>query len=258
MFPHDGGEADDKIIAVLKNALYWGEVDDLSGLPPARRDLLAKRGYVLLNTLQTTRGCPFDCSFCSVTGMFGRKYRYRSTENVLAELRRYDSRKHLIFFYDDNFAADRKHTKELLEGMIREDFGFTWTTQVRADVAKDEEIVGLMKRAGCHTVYIGFESVNPDSLEAMRKKQTVEEITAAVKVLRRHRIHIHGMFVYGFDQDDWRTVKRTVRFAKRSRLNSTQFLILTPLPGTELYDLVLREGGIRSRDCTRLIFWQPN
>ena len=198
--------------------------------------------------VMTSRGCPFDCSFCSVTGMFGRKYRYRSTENVLAELRRYDSRKHLIFFYDDNFAADRKHTKELLEGMIREDFGFTWTTQVRADVAKDEEIVGLMKRAGCHTVYIGFESVNPDSLEAMRKKQTVEEITAAVKVLRRHRIHIHGMFVYGFDQDDWRTVKRTVRFAKRSRLNSTQFLILTPLPGTEFHDRMAAEDRIQFRD----------
>jgi radical SAM superfamily enzyme YgiQ (UPF0313 family) len=227
-------------------------LDDLDSLPFPDFSLL-KRDRPKLggrNTIpmMTSRGCPFDCSFCSVTGMFGRKYRYRSTENVLAELRRYDSRKHLIFFYDDNFAANRKHTKELLEGMIRENFRFTWTTQVRADVAKDEELVKLMKRAGCHTVYIGFESVNPDSLEAMRKKQTVEEITEAIKVVHRHRIHIHGMFVLGFDQDDWKTVKQTVRFAKKSRLNSTQFLILTPLPGTEFHDKVASENRIQFED----------
>ncbi len=198
----------------------------------------------------TSRGCPFDCSFCSVTGMFGKKYRFRSTENVLAELRQYDSRRNMIFFYDDNFTANRKRTKELLEGMIREKFRFKWTTQVRADVAKDVELVKLMKRAGCHTLYIGFETVNPGSLEEMRKKQTVEEIAQAVKVLRKHRIHIHGMFVYGFDQDDWKTVKKTVSFAKKARLNSTQFLILTPAPGSEFYEKVAAENRIQFRDWT--------
>ena len=118
----------------------------------------------------TSRGCPFDCSFCSVTGMFGRKYRFRSTENIIEELRLYNDRKTLVFFYDDNFAADPKRTRELCEAMIREKFKFTWTTQVRADVARDPELVGLMKKAGCHTVYIGFESVNPDALEDMKKK----------------------------------------------------------------------------------------
>ena len=226
--------------------------DDLDSLPFPDFSLL-KRDHPKLGRrttipVMTSRGCPFDCSFCSVTGMFGRKYRYRSTENVLAELRRYDSRKHSIFFYDDNFAANRKHTKELLEGMIREDFKFTWTTQVRADVAKDAELVGLMKRAGCHTVYIGFESVNPDSLEAMKKKQTVQEITEAIKVLHRNRIHIHGMFVIGFDQDDWKTVEQTVRFAEKTRLTSTQFLILTPLPGTEFHDKVAAENRIQFGD----------
>ena len=91
-----------------------------------------------------------------------------------------------------------------------------------------------MKKAGCHTVYIGFESVNPESLEDMKKKQTVAELIRAVKVFRRSRIHIHGMFVLGFDQDDWGTIRKTVRWAKRARLTSTQFLILTPLPGLGL------------------------
>jgi len=196
----------------------------------------------------TSRGCPFDCSFCSVTGMFGRKYRFRSTANIIEELRLYSGRKALVFFYDDNFSADPRRTRELCEAMIREKIKVTWTTQVRADAARDPDLVRLMKKSGCHTVYIGFESVNPDALAEMKKKQTVEEITRAVRVFRRHRIHIHGMFVLGFDQDDWRSVRKTVRWAKRARLTSTQFLILTPLPGSAFYDRIAGEDRIRFHD----------
>lgn len=196
----------------------------------------------------TSRGCPFDCSFCSVTGMFGRKYRFRSTENIIEELRQYSGRKAAIFFYDDNFAADPKRTRDLCEAIIREKLKITWTTQVRADVTRDPELVALMKRSGCHTVYIGFESVNPDALEDMKKKQTVAEIATAVKVFRRHRINIHGMFVLGFDQDDWKTIRKTVRWAKRARLTSTQFLILTPLPGSAFYDQMKAEKRLRFHD----------
>lgn len=217
---------------------------DLSLLKTTRKEIPKLRSI----PVQTSRGCPFECSFCSVTGMFGKKYRFRSTKNIIEELQRYDHRKNLIFFYDDNFTADRRRAKDLLEAMIRERFKFKWTTQVRADVAKDPELVKLMKKAGCHTLYIGFESVNPESLKAMKKRQTVEDITEAIKVLRKHRIGVHGMFVYGFDEDDWKTVKQTVRFAKRSRLNSTQFLILTPLPGSEFFNRVSQEDRIQFRD----------
>ncbi len=196
----------------------------------------------------TSRGCPFDCSFCSVTGMFGKKYRFRSTENIIQELRQYNQRKNIIFFYDDNFAANRLRTMQLLEAMVREKFKFRWVTQVRADVARDQELVRLMKKSGCHTLFIGFESVNPRSLREMKKKQTVEEIVQAIKVLHRNRIHIHGMFVYGFDEDDWKTIKQTVRFSKKARLNSSQFLILTPLPGSEFYEKVVAENRIQFHD----------
>ena len=196
----------------------------------------------------TSRGCPYDCSFCSVTGLFGHRYRFRSTENVIAELKRYDSRKNVIFFYDDNFAADRNHTKDLLNAMIRERFKFKWSTQVRADFAQNPELVRLMKKAGCFTLYIGLESVNPDSLKDMKKKQTVEGISRALKVIRKERIHVHGMFVYGFDHDDWTTVKKTVKFAKKARLTSSQFLILTPLPGSEFFSRVIGENRIQFTD----------
>jgi radical SAM superfamily enzyme YgiQ (UPF0313 family) len=198
--------------------------------------------------VQTSRGCPYGCSFCSVTGMFGRRYRFRSTENVIRELRTYDDRKNVIFFYDDNFAADPRRTRDLLEAMIRERFKFRWTTQVRADVTRDPEIVRLMKKSGCHTLFIGLESVNPESLKDMKKEQTVDEVFRAVRMLRKNGIRVHGMFVYGFDQDDWTTVKETVRFAKKSGLTSTQFLILTPLPGSPIFDKMRSEGRISFRD----------
>ena len=224
---------------IVENAMA-SFVDDLDGIPFPDYDLLKKhipsiQGHRVI-PVQTSRGCPFDCSFCSVTGMFGKKYRHRSTENIIAELRPYNHRKDTVFFYDDNFTANRKQAKELLHAMIREKFVFQWSTQVRVDVAKDEELVRLMRRAGCKTLYIGFESVNPATLEEMHKGQTVEEIVRAVKMLQKHGIGIHGMFVYGFDEDDGRTVRETVKFAKRLHLNTTQFLILTPLPGSEFYN----------------------
>jgi radical SAM superfamily enzyme YgiQ (UPF0313 family) len=198
--------------------------------------------------VQTSRGCPFDCSFCSVTGMFGKAYRFRSTENVMAELDRYNHKDNFIFFYDDNFAANPKRAKQLLRRMIDEKFKFNWSTQVRAEVAKDQELVELMKKAGCQTLFIGMESVNPKSLKSMKKKQTVDEIAQASRVLRQQRIHVHGMFVYGFDDDDWHTVKETVRFAKQARLSSTQFMILTPFPGSDFYNQVTLENRVRFRD----------
>ncbi len=207
-----------------------------------------RRGGRRIIPFETSRGCPFDCSFCAVTGMFGRAYRFRSTAAVLEELRRYNDRRNIIFFYDDNFAANRKRTKELLEGMVREKFKFRWTAQVRADVTRDIELVRLMKKARCHTVYIGFESTNPESLKAMKKRQTVEEIARAASILRGHGIHIHGMFVFGFDQDDWRTVTETVKFARKARLTSTQFMILTPLPGSEFYEKMKKENRIQFHD----------
>ena len=198
--------------------------------------------------VQTSRGCPFHCSFCSVTGMFGNAYRFRSTENIIAELYRYNPKKHSIFFYDDNFTANRKRAKALLRRMIEEKLNFKWSTQVRVDIAKDAELVQLMKKAGCHLVYIGMESVNPKSLKSMKKQQTVDDMAQAIKVLQRQGIRIHGMFVYGFDEDDWHTVKETVRFAKRAKLSSTQFLLLTPLPGSEFYNRVTDEKRIQFHD----------
>jgi radical SAM superfamily enzyme YgiQ (UPF0313 family) len=198
--------------------------------------------------VQTSRGCPFDCSFCSVTGMFGKKFRYRSIPSILEEVRQYNSRDHFIFFCDDNFTANKRRARELVEALIAARFRFQWSTQVRADLARDPELVKLMRRAGCHTVFIGFESVNPKSLAEMKKNQDLNDIRNAIAVIQGAKIHIHGMFVFGFDDDNWNTVEATVAFARETKLTSVQLLILTPLPGSELYQHLLTEKRITSQD----------
>ena len=228
-------------------------ITDLDALPVPDFSLAAGTADCVIGRkktvmVQTSRGCPFDCSFCSVTGMFGKKFRYRSVESVVAELRRYNTRDHFVFFCDDNFTANKSRTRQLLEAMLAADLQFDWSTQVRADLARDPELVRLMKRARCHTVFIGFESVNPQSLKEMKKNQNLDDLHLAVRVIQGAGIHIHGMFVLGFEGDDWDTVDATVRFARQMRLTSEQLLILTPLPGSELYQQLDAEGRITSRD----------
>jgi len=198
--------------------------------------------------LQTSRGCPFDCSFCSVTGMFGRKYRYRSTENILAEMRLHNKKRNYFFIYDDNFMANPRRARELLKAMAQEKFKFKWSTQVRTDVAQNPDLIELMKKAGCHTVFIGFESVNPHSLKSIQKKQSVEDMNLAARTFRKAGINVHGMFILGLDDDKPSTVRETIRFAKKNLISSAQFLILAPLPGTRQYDSLKSEGRILFTD----------
>jgi len=204
------------------------------------------KGDLSITPIMTSRGCPFGCNFCSVTRMFGRGYRFRSIENVMGELR--TKKPEWVFFYDDNFTANRKHTKELLERMIAEGITPKWSAQVRIDVAKDPELLTLMKRAGCTYIYVGLESINPETLKALNKGQTPEDIESAIRTIHSYGINIHGMFIFGSDNDNAKTIHKTVKFAKRLGLATVQFMILTPLPGTPVFQQMESEGRLLSRD----------
>ncbi|MBN1523650.1 MAG: radical SAM protein [Spirochaetales bacterium] len=198
--------------------------------------------------IQTSRGCPFDCTFCSVTSMFGKRYRYRSTDKIIEEMLQYNPKKNWIFFYDDNFAANRRHTKELLREMIARGLRFKWSTQVRTDIAKDPELLDLMYKAGCRVLFIGLESIDPAVLKEMKKSQSAEEIEYAIQAIRKKGIFVHGMFVFGFDADTPETIESTVDFAIKQKIDSVQCLILTPLPGTPLYYKIEHEGRLIHRN----------
>lgn len=198
--------------------------------------------------ISTSRGCPYNCAFCSVVPMFGRQYRFTSVERAMAEIRVGAQRARHIFFVDDNFTAKPDRTKEILEQALREGLKLNWSAQVRAEIARDTELLKLMKRAGCFTVFVGFESINPRTLKLYNKRQSIEDIREAMANFRRHRISVHGMFVFGADEDGPETMRETVRFARETGISSVQFLMLTPLPGTRLYDQLEAEGRILDRD----------
>lgn len=199
--------------------------------------------------VQATRGCPFGCTFCSVIGMFGRRLRARSRDHVLAELERWRGQGVHAFFYDDNFTANRTAAKRLLRaiddspGLLK-----SWSSQVRTDCAGDPDLLGLMARTHCSHVFIGFESVNPRVLRDTRKQQDVAGMKEAVRRFIRAGVDVHGMFVFGFDGDTPEMMQATVDFAISSGIWSAQFLILTPFPGTPLYDGWVREGRIHLTD----------
>jgi radical SAM superfamily enzyme YgiQ (UPF0313 family) len=124
----------------------------------------------------------------------------------------------------------------------------SWAAQVRCDAAKDKELLDLMARGGCHSVCIGFESVNPMTLKAYHKKQSLEEIVAAIRSFHKRKIKIHGMFVLGADDDSKNTVWETLKFAIKEKIDTIQMSILTPFPGTKVYEFLEAQKRIFTRD----------
>jgi radical SAM superfamily enzyme YgiQ (UPF0313 family) len=226
--------------------------EELDSLPVPDFSLVHNWTPSHLYSVSTSRGCPFACRFCSVIHIFGRQYRFKSTVSVLKELKHIRSVSNgTRFFVDDNFTASRKRTKELLRLMISEKLTSKWTAQVRTDAAVDPELLSLLADAGCHTVYIGFESINPRTLEQYNKKQTVEDIVRSIRALRDHGIHIHGMFVIGADTDDVDVIQRTVDFAVHNGIDTIQFMVLTPLPGTPLFKEMKENGRLLHTDWSK-------
>ena len=212
--------------------------------------------------ISTSRGCPYNCTFCAVVPMFGRGYRFRNKDLILEELKYIKKGQH-VFFYDDNFVANKERTKELLEEMIRMGFKGDWSAQVRIDSYKDKELLKLMKRSKCVLVYVGLESINPDTLKFYKKGITQKQIEEGIKAFHKYGIKVHGMFVIGADTDTKESILATLDFSKNMKLDSVQFLILTPIPGTKLFQDFLNEGRILSTnwdyyDGHHVVFYPKN
>ncbi|MBI5604952.1 MAG: radical SAM protein [Deltaproteobacteria bacterium] len=209
----------------------------------------------------TSRGCPYACKFCSVVTMFGRGYRTRSIDLIMEEIHANAAQANHLFFCDDNFAANPNRAKEVLRRMKAEGNHPEWSTQVRAESALDPEFLELLRETRCWGVYIGFESASAQVLKAYRKKQDEATMSKAIKAFHRHGIHIHGMFIVGADEDTPETIRETVRFSIKNRVDSAQFMMLTPLPGTETFQSLEKENRLLTRnwelyDGTHVVF-QP-
>ena len=227
---------------------------DLDTLPIPNYNLIHgwgarnRRGVV---SIATSRGCPFNCSFCSVIQLFGRKHRVNSIDRVLAEIRQNGLQSRHIFFCDDNFTADRTRTKELCERIIAEGIKIEWSAQVRVESANDPELLDLMARSGCFIVFVGLESINPATLKAYNKSQTVEGVKNCVNTFHSFGIKVHGMFVFGSEEDHYQVIRDTVKVSRQLDLDSVQYLILTPIPGTPFYKEMEAQNRIICRDWSQ-------
>jgi radical SAM superfamily enzyme YgiQ (UPF0313 family) len=226
-------------------------IKDLEEAPVPDFSLVYKWEKAEVKPIATSRGCPFACKFCSVIPMFGRKYRFKSIDRIIEEIKAADPEKGHIFFIDDNFAANKKRTKALLRALIKNNIKMEWSAQVRTDVAKDPELLELMKKTGCFTVFIGFESINPKTLSLYNKGQDLEDIENSIRRLKKHSINIHGMFVLGSDTDDIQTIRNTAKFAKKLDIDSIQFMVLTPLPGTPVFEELKNSGRLIHTDWSK-------
>lgn len=212
-------------------------------IPVARREIFNGKRYLLTNTLQTTRGCPHACEFCSVTAFYGRKYRKRPVESVLAELETLRRNNSFAFFVDDNLVADRAYAMALFGGM--RGMGFKWLSHAPIDFSRDPELIRAAGEAGCIGMFVGFESLNAETLAAMGKKTNLElDYLEAAGIFRDNGIGILGSFVLGCDGDTPAVFDDILRFCEDARLEAAIFPILTPFPGTAVRARLLAEERI--------------
>jgi len=216
----------------------------LDNQPVPRYDLLKNEKYVF-HVVQTTRGCPYDCEFCSVKPMLGNKYRYKPVEKILKEIETLIKiQNKLIFFSDDNFGGDKEHTKKLLKELLS--FQITYSVQVSLDVVKDKELMELFVRSRCRKFLIGFESLSENNLKQINKAKCnrIEEYAKHIEKIQFYGIEVVGSFMFGCDYDDDTVFESTVNFIKDTNIASPVINILTPFPGTRLFERFKNENRI--------------
>ena len=220
------------------------EWSDLKGTPLPRRDLLGKRYKVFFKAIETTRGCPNRCEFCSVPSINGNRYRMRPLEEVDQELSAIIKKKgEYLFLADDNVTAKEDYAYGLFKIFKRHQV--KWMAFTTVQIAKNEDLLKKAQESGCISLFIGFESLLQENLDGVSKRfVNVKGLADLVKTIQGHGIGIHGSFIFGFDGDDPSVFKKTVEFVQKNNIELPTFSILTPFPGAPLRKRLEAEGRI--------------
>ena len=213
-----------------------------------RRDLLDTR-YVF-HSIQTSRGCPFNCNFCSVSRYLGKEFRQRSVGDILDELQTIPGE--LLFYLDDNLIGysqeSKKRAADIFQGMIDLGLNKKWWMQTSIDAAADEHVLKMASKAGCMLALIGFETISHATLKDMKKginlKIGVDNYKRVIDAFHRHGIGVVGAFILGNDHESPNYYEEMARFLVRTGIDAVQLAILTPLPGTELMAQMEKEGRL--------------
>jgi len=249
----------------LKKFYENKEKPDLSKIPFPRWNLLKKDSYIVTKVLHLTRGCPYNCSFCSVSQLFGRKIRYRPVEKVVDYIERNigESLASRFFaFLDDNITANRDYAKKLFRALIP--YKIIWMSQASVNAAYDEELLNLAGKSGCKGLFVGLETLSEESLNEIGKSQNkISFYKEAIKRFHHYGIFVEGAFIFGFDHDKKDVFEKTVRFVNKVKLDGIQYTILTPLPGTDFYKKIEDEGRFIDRDwsnydCGHIVYQPKN
>ena len=220
------------------------EWSDLRGMPLPRRDLLGKRHKAFFKVIETTRGCPNRCEFCSVPTINGHRYRKRPLEEIDKELSAIIQEKgEYVFLADDNVTAAKGYALGLFDIFKRH--GVRWMGFTTLQIAEDETLLEAAQESGCVSLFIGFESLLQENLDGVSKNFVhASELSQLIKRIQDHHIGIHGSFIFGFDGDDPTIFKHTVKFVQKNNIELPTFSILTPFPGTPLRKRLEEEGRI--------------
>jgi anaerobic magnesium-protoporphyrin IX monomethyl ester cyclase len=199
-----------------------------------------------------SRGCVFWCDFCSTVRMFGRRYRMRSPKNVVDEIeylqKTYGA--HQFTFYDDAFTVDQDRAAEICKEIMRRKLKIEWDCETRVDMVT-KDLLRTMKEAGCFAVWFGVESGAQPVLDAMRKGITPAQTIKAFNMTKEAGMMTVAGVVLGFPGETKETIWETVKFIDRLKPGDVGYYIATPYPGTPLYEQVVREGRLKTRDFNR-------
>jgi len=232
----------------LKPVYRANNLIEMNRVPAPRRELLDRKMYTSFNTLQATRGCPFNCNYCAVTAFFGKKYRTRPIADVIDEIRAFDTRD--FFFVDDNIIGESSYAKELFRALVP--LKRIWGGQATIRIAEDEELLSLYAQSGGKYAFIGFETLSQENLKSLRKSwNATKRYKEAIKRIHKAGINIVGSFIFGLDEDDTTVFEETFDFIMENGIDAAQFHILTPFPGTELYHTMEKDGRITERDWSK-------
>jgi radical SAM superfamily enzyme YgiQ (UPF0313 family) len=227
---------------------YYGGIVDINTIPHVRRDIY-KYPYVY-DLVQTSRGCPMGCDFCSVTQMCGKTYREREVEDILDELE--ETSRPLLFFVDDNLVNNKKGADErairLFKGMVNRGIKKHWISQAALNIADNDEVLHWARKSGCVMILIGIEAENSQALKDVRKnlnlKRGVGSYKKSFKKIHRHGIGILAAMIFGIESDRKEDLYARRNFIKTSSVDTYQTCILTPLPGTVLFERMKEQDRI--------------
>jgi len=231
----------------LKRIYHSDKLTDMADIPWPRRDLVRDTRFGVKNFIQTSRGCPQKCSFCSIIKFFGYSYRSRPVDDVIAEIKNLKKtgalKWNMVYFSDDNIAGNPAYAKALFTALIP--LKIKWGSQCSIAIARDDELLRLARASGCISLAIGFEAISEQSLKIANKNLgTAAGYKDAIAKIHSYKIAIFGLFIFGFDSDDRTVFDKTFAFIEDNHLEYAMFSVLTPLPGTGFYDEYKKNGRL--------------